>query len=482
LSLQETTLKGIFWSFLGYFLNLGINFAIGIILARLLSPSEFGLIGMTTIFISISELFVNSGFSQSLVRKNEIKEIDYYTVFIFNLIFSVFIFLIIFFAAPVVSTFYNEPVLTDVIRILATSIIINAVSIVYRVKLTKDFAFKSLNKIVVYSNIISGLLSIYFAFNGFGVWSLVFKTVSRDFAISLILVIYCKWKPKLLFSKESFKSLFGFGSNLLLSGFLSNIVNNLQYIIIGKMFSAKELGFFSRAELFKNLPSQNIECIVTSVSYPVLSKIQDEKIRLTNGFIKLFNSTVFLVCFLMIGTAVTAEPIIINFVGEKWRGSILYLQLLSAVGVLFPLLSININITNIFGRSDLYLRYQFISQILSIILIIIASFWGIEYIIISLIINSLVSYVIYAHVANKFVNYSLKNQAIYFSKIMMVTLFSWTVPIVMNFTSLNKNLVFLGAQFTIAFLVFVVICEIVKIEQYLDLKNLILKSFKQSIS
>jgi teichuronic acid exporter len=473
LALKEKTINGIIWGFLGNFINLGINFAIGIILARILSPKEFGLIGMVTIFITISEMFINSGFSQSLTRKNDCTEIDYSTVFNFNILISTLFYSALFFAAPFIAKFYGEESITNLIRVLSLSLIINSLTLIQRVIITKKLNFKLLNNTLVFSNIISGTISIILAYKGFGVWSLVFKNIIRDIISSSIFWIINKWIPIFTINKKSFKELFGFGYKLLLSGIIGSIINNIQYILIGKYFSANELGFYTRAELFKNLPSQNIESVISSVSYPALAKIQDDSEKLTLGFKKLFLNAVFLVSFFMVGTAVIAEPLIIILVGEKWRQSIIYLQMLTVVGFMYPLLSININLANIVGRSDLYLKFQFISQLISLIIIIPASFWGIKSLIIGIILNSTVSYIFYANVANKFINYKIIEQIKDTIIISLYMIVSWAIPALLYLVFSDYNILFLVAQIVLAILILVLISEFFKQKEYLEIKKII---------
>jgi O-antigen/teichoic acid export membrane protein len=298
----------------------------------------------------------------------------------------------------------------------------------------------------VFSNIISGTIAIILAYKGFGIWSLVFKNLIRDLISSGIFWILNKWTPIFTINKKSFKELFSFGYKLLLSGVIGTIISNIQYVFIGKYFSATELGFYSRAELFKNLPSQNIESVISSVSYPALAKVQDDSEKLTQGFKKLFLNAVFLVSFFMIGTAVIAEPLIIILVGEKWRQSIIYLQMLSIVGLMSPLNSININLANIVGRSDLYLKYQFISQIISLIIIVPLSILGIKSLIIGVTINSFISYLFYANVANKFINYKTFEQIKDVLLISLYMIIAWTIPALLYFVFSNHDLLFITIQ------------------------------------
>lgn len=280
MSLKQKTISGLFWSFIDQFANLLISFIVGIILARILTPREFGLIGMITIFIAISESFINSGFSNALIRKNDATDTDYSTVFYYNLAVGILFYLILFFTAPLISNFFNEPQLTRIIKALGLILIIDSLTIIQRTILTKRIDFKLQTRISIISSLGSGIIGIVMAFEGFGVWSLVVQRLSKQALNSLFLWIWNKWRPSLIFSMKSFKELFSFGSKLLLSGLIDTIFRHVYKLIIGKFYSAQDLGYYTRAEEFKKLPSQTLNSVVGRVSYPVLSSIKDDRERL----------------------------------------------------------------------------------------------------------------------------------------------------------------------------------------------------------
>ena len=242
MSLKQKTITGLLWSSVDSFSSQGIQFIIGIILARILTPKEFGLIGMLTIFIAVSQSFIDSGFTNALIRKKECTQTDYSTVFLFNLGAGVLFFILLFFSAPVISVFFKEPELKAIVQALAFILIIDSLSIIQRTILTKHVDFKLQTRISVIASTIAGLVAIYLAYTGFGVWSLVVQTLTRQALNSLFLWLWNKWRPILVFSRSSFRELFGFGSKLLISGLIDTIFRNVYYLIIGKYFSAQELG------------------------------------------------------------------------------------------------------------------------------------------------------------------------------------------------------------------------------------------------
>ena len=305
--LKQKTIIGLFWSFLDSFSNQGVQFLVGIILARLLSPIEFGLIGMLTIFISISQSFIDSGFSRALIRKKNCTDTDYSTIFYFNLIIAVFFYFLLYIFANDIGSFFNEPKLETLLKILGIGLIFNAFGIIQRTILVKKINFKLQTKISLISSIGSGIIAISMAMFGFGVWSLVALTIARFGLNSVFLWILSKWKPILVFSMKSFKELFSFGSKLLLSGLIDTIYNNVFYLIIGKYYSAAELGFYSRADQFQALPSQNLTGMISKVTYPVLSSIQDDIPNLKLAYQRIVRSTMFIAFILMIGMAAVAK-------------------------------------------------------------------------------------------------------------------------------------------------------------------------------
>lgn len=254
MTLKQKTVSGLLWSFIDNFSNLGIQFIIGIILARILSPKEFGLIGMLTIFIAVSQSFINSGFSQALIRKKDPSQADYSTVFYFNIIIGIVCFLILFFCAGLISRFFKEPQLKLLVQVLGLSLIINSFTIIQQTILTRKIDFKLQAKISIISSVVSGIVGLGMAFAGYGVWSLVIKTITMYSITSIFLWLWNGWKPVLVFSIQSFKELFSFGSNLLVSGLIDTIYRNVYYLVIGKYFSAQELGYYTCADQFNTLP------------------------------------------------------------------------------------------------------------------------------------------------------------------------------------------------------------------------------------
>lgn len=479
MSLKEKAITGVFWSFTGRIFTLTFEFVVGIILARMLSPGEFGLIGMVTIFLILSETLMNSGFSQALIRMPECAEKDFETAFTFNIGISLFLIIILYISAPYVAVFYQNTQLTSIVQVLGAGLIFNAFSFVQRTRLTRDLDFKSLNKISVFSTIGSGSVALFFAFQGYGVWSLVLKTLSRDFLQTLLLMLKSRWIPKIKFYKKSFTELFRFGSKMMVSGLLGIVTNNIVYVLLGKYFHVSDVGYYNRAELFKNLPSQNVESIISTVAYPMLAKLQDDKEAFKDFFRKVFLMTFYIISILMCGLFAVSDTLIIIALGEDWTTSAQYLMYLCPIGLLYPLWTLNLNIFNIYGKADIYLRLQTIMQILTVVSVFSGIFFSVRIMIFFLIISSLLSYGIFGYNSGKLTGYTLWNQL---REILPVFFISLIMGIIVHLidagTSFTKP-VLLIVQLVSGTSIILILSEIFKPYPYRSLKQLALSRLEK---
>lgn len=477
MSLEQKTITGLTWSFIDSFTNQGIQFVIGIILARLLSPKEFGLIGIILIFTAISQSFIDSGFSQALIRKNNCGQEDYSTTFYFNFAVGILFYLILFFLAGPISNFFKEPQLLVLIRVLGINLIISAVGLIQRTILTKNVNFKLQTKISAIATIVSGTIGIGMAYYGWGVWSLVWMAMSQNLVMVTFLWLWSSWRPILLFSTSSFCQMFGFGSKLLAAGLIDVAYRNIYYLIIGKYFSAADLGYYTRADEFRNIPSAHLSTVIGRVSYPILSKIQDDDKRLKNGYKKLIRSTMFISFALMIGMAAVAKPLIRTLIGDKWLPAVPYLQLLCFVGVLYPLHALNLNMLNVKGRSDLILKLEMVKKPLTVPTIIVGVFFGIKIMIIGMILNSLVSLFLNSYWSGKMVNYPVKEQLLDIAPSFTIAIIMGiTVFLVGHFLPFSPILV-LGIQIAIGIIVFIGIVKLTKLDIYEEMQNLFISNF-----
>lgn len=475
MSLKQLTVTGLLWSSIDNLASQGINLIVGIILARILDPKEFGLIGMLTIFIAVSQCFIDSGFTNALIRKKDCTQTDYSTVFFFNLATGIVFLMVLFVFAPVISKFFKEPELKAIIQVLALGLVIDSLTIIQRTIITKRIDFKLMTRISIIASIGSGIFAILLAYKGFGVWSLVAMALSRQILYSFFLWLWNQWRPTLIFSMSSFRELFYFGSKLLGSSLIDTIYRNVYFLIIGKYFSALELGYYTRAYQFQSLPSQNVNNIVSRVTYPILAQIQDSPEELKAAYKKMIKSTMLLTFVLMLGLAAVAEPMVISLVGEKWRPSIIYLQMLCFSGMLYPLHALNLNILNIKGRSDLFLKLEVIKKTMAIPTIVIGIFFGIKIMIAGMILNSFIAYYLNSYWSGRLINYSIKEQI---NDIMPSFFLACTVGLTVFIIGLFLNTPYLikfVLQLSIGIVLVFGICELTKMSDYLYIKHIVLE-------
>lgn len=367
--LKSKTISGVLWSALERFSLQGIQFLIGIIMARILLPADYGMIGMLGVFLQISQLFIDGGFANALIQRKDRTEIDFSTVFYFNILVAVLFYFLIFVSAPLISTFYNIPDLTNIARAIGLNLIISAFSTIHRVKLTIEVDFKTQSKISLIAVVFSGIVGVSLAYYGIGVWALVFQSLLNSLLLTLLLYYFCSWKPLLIFSIYSFKSLFSFGSKLLISNLMHAVYSNLYTIVIGRRFSAIDLGYYTRAEQCAIFPSANLNSVINRVTFPILSSIQDDDERLTVAYRKYIRLSSYLIFPLMVGLAVLAEPIILLLLTEKWIGVVVLLQILCFDWIFDHLSGINLNLLYVKGRSDLALKLEIVKKTIATIIL-----------------------------------------------------------------------------------------------------------------
>ena len=477
-SLKEKAVKGVGWSFIDNIANQGITFLVGIILARILSPAEFGILGMITIFIAISNSIIDSGFSNALIRKTDAKRIDYNTVFLFNLAVSVLFYGLLYLSSPAISRFFKEPQLISITRVMGLLLFINAFGIIQRTLLVKRVDFKTQTKVSVIASLGSAVVGIGMALMGYGVWSLVGQQLSRQFLNTLFLWVFNNWRPVLEFSKRSFKELFGFGSKLLLSGLLDTIYRNIYYIIIGRFYSAAQLGQYTRAEQFNNAFSSNLTSVVQRVSYPVLSSIQDEPERLRDAYRKVIRSSMLITFACMLGLAATAKPVILLLIGEKWLVAVRFLQIICFSGMLYPLHAINLNILQVKGRSDLFLKLEIIKKFLAIGPICLGIFLGIEYMLLGSVFNSFLAYYLNSRYSANLINYSTKEQVLDILPTFIVSFIVASVMWSISFLAINLVLQLL-LQCVVGSSLALLVYERLQLEEYKEVKGIVLSLIKR---
>lgn len=447
-NLKEQTVSGVKWNAIGRFSTQGISFFIGILLARILSPSDYGLVGMIGIFMAIAQTFIDSGFGSALIRKNSCTDDDYSTAFYFNIGVGFVCYIILFIASPWIAEFFETPILKDVVRVLAINLFLNSLTIVQIAKLTKLVDFKSQAQVSLLATIVSGGVGLAMAYSGYGVWSLVFQSVSLSGVRTLSFWVITKWCPQWTFSKQSFRYLFGFGSKILSASLLHTIYSNLTTILIGKFYSSKDLGYYSRGESLATLPSSNITGILQSVTYPILSKLQDDDARLIQIYRKYIQMTSMIIFFGMFLLAALAKPLILTLLTDKWTNSIIYLQVFCFAYMFDHLCMLNLNILYVKGRSDLVLRLEIIKKTISISMIVAAIPFGVLAICIARALYTQIAVVINTYYTGKLFGLGYFAQVRDFMKYLFYSMLSVLPAFVLSLTQLSPiSILIVGGLF-----------------------------------
>lgn len=403
-SLKNKTKNALIWSAIDSFSVQAIAFVVMIFMARMLTPADYGLVGMLSIFMAVSNAFINSGFSTALIRKQDRTEADLSTVFHFNTVMAVGFYLLLFFCAPLIADFYNEPRLTSITRVAMLSLIIGGLTSVQGTIYSANLNFKVKAKSSVLAALGSGAVGLTMAYHGFGPWALVASSLVSGTIGSLTLWFYSTWRPKLIFSFASLKELFGFGSKLLASGLLDTVYSNIYSIVIGKIFSASTLGYYSRAKSFADLPSSNLTSILQRVTYPVLCSIQDDNERLASAYRRMLKVSAFVIFPLMVGLAAVAKPLVLTLLKEKWLFSATLLQIVCFSMMWYPVHAINLNLLQVKGRSDLFLRLEIIKKIVGVTVLSVSVPLGIVAMCVGSIVSSLLCLVINTYYTGKLID------------------------------------------------------------------------------
>lgn len=475
-SLKDKTVKGVGWSAADAVLGQGVSFLVGLVLARLLSPDEYGLVGIVTIFTNILLGFIDCGFSNSLIRKQKITDEDYCTMFIVNMILSVVLYMALYFAAPGIAYFFNRQQLVALVRVMGAVLIFQAFSIVQATYLSRIIDFKTRTKASLISAVISGIVGIAMALLGFGVWSLVVHHLVRQFLYSFCLWMNNQWWPKLKFSIASFKYMWGFGWKLMLSGFLDRVWNQVNQAIVGKFYSPATLGQYSRSVEYANIFSTNLTTIIQRVSYPVLSQVQDEKMRMISIYRRVIKTTMFFTAISMFFLGAVAEPLLYCLIGPQWMVAASYLPLICIYMSTHPLQAINLNMLQVQGRTDIFLYLEIIKKVIAVGPICLGIFVGIRWMLIGTIALSVVCFFLNSHYTGKLLGYSSWQQLKDVSPSYAI---AFTIAISVYFLKFLQfsYFVVLPIQIIFGIGVFFIICETIHPSEYTEIKKLMFNYF-----
>lgn len=479
-SLKNKTVKGVGWSAIDNIAGHGVTFVVSVVLARLLTPEHYGLIGIITIFTAVCQTLINAGFTTALIRKKDATDSDYNTVFIVNLVMSMALYAVIFLCAPFIADFFHKEELVALTRVSTLSMIIGALAIVQQTRLTKRIDFKSQTKITITASVCSGIMGIIMALLGFGVWALVAQILTLQAIRTTLLWVVNKWIPNLSFSSKSFHELFGFGWKMMVSSILDTVWKELYQVVVGRFYSPATLGQYTRAKGFSQLLSNNLTAVIQRVTYPVLSNIQDDKERMVRAYRKMIKITMFITAVSTFFLGAISEPLLYCLIGPKWHEAALYLPLICISASLYPLHAINLNMLQVQGRSDLFLGLEIIKKTIALGPLLIGAFVGIMPMLYTNILTSIIAYFLNSFYSGKMIGYSswmqIKDVApsygialmvfmsVYFLKLLPVTY--WVV---------------LPVQILLGIMVFLLISHVTKREEFTEIKNIVSPRIKKRL-
>lgn len=479
-SLKNKTVKGVAWSGIDNVAQFGVSFLVSIVLARLLSPDDYGLIGIIAIFTAVCTAIINGGFTTALIRKKDVNDDDYNTVFLVNLGASVFLYVIIFILAPIIADFFRRGELIELTRVASLGLIIGSLALVQQTILTKRIDFKTQTKITIIASISSGVVGITMALLGCGVWSLVAQSLSSQGLRTALLWGANKWLPNLHFSPKSFHELFGFGWKMMVSSLLDTVWKELYQVVVGRFYNSATLGQYTRSKQFSQLFSSNLTAVIQRVTFPVLSNIQDENDRMVLAYRRIIKVTMFITAISMLFLGAISEPLLYCLIGAKWHEAATYLPLICIAGSTYPLHALNLNILEVKGRSDLFLGLEILKKIIALGPLFVGAFVGIMPMLYANLLTSIISFFLNSYYSGKLIGYSSWMQikditpSYAIAVIIAVSVFFLKeLPI--------SNWIILPSQIILGLFILVLICRMCNIEEYNEIKAILLPHIKRQL-
>lgn len=462
---KSKIVSSIFWKFLERGGTQAIQFIVQIILARLLFPEEYGLIALVAVFISVANIFVQSGFSTALVQKKESDEVDFSSVFYLNLLVAILLYTVLFLISPFLASFFREPQLTPVLRILSLTIMIGAINSIQNAYITKHMIFKKLFFSSLGAIIVSGVVGISTAYMGWGVWALVSQQMVNQIVVTIILWFTVKWRPKLFFSIERLKYLFSYGWKLLVSSLLDSVANTLSTLVIGKTYDSDMLGFYNRGQQFTALISTNVNGSIQAVLFPALASHQENRPRVKSMMRRAITGSSFIMFPLMIGLAVIAEPLIVILLTDKWLPVVPFLQISCAAEALIPIHSTNLQAINALGRSDIFLKLEIVKTVIGLVVLGICIPFGIYAMAWGFFLGSVIVLFINVYPNKKLLNYSFLEQWKDMAPSLVISLLMGAIIYPLSLLNIAKWQLLIGQIITGA-VVYIYFSKIFKVESY----------------
>ena len=476
-SLKDKTIKGTAWSAIDNVTQYIVTFVVSIVLARILSPDDYGLLGIIGIFTAVCNAIINSGFTTAIMRKKDPTDDDYNTAFIINMALSLLLYIIVFICSPFIAHFFSREELVALTRVASLAMIIGALALVQQTRLTKRIDFKTQTKITFYSSIISGAIGVAMAFLGFGVWALVAQGLIAQLIRTVLLWYFNHWTPSLRFSKQSAHYLFGFGWKLMISNILDSLWTQLYQVIVGKYYSPATLGQYTRAKHFSQLFSSNLTSVIQRVTFPVLSNIQDDKERMVNGYRKIIKTTMFMTFTLMFALGAVSEPLLYCLIGEKWHEAATFLPLICFVGASYPLHALNLSMISLQGRSDLFLALEIAKKVIGLAPLFVGAFVGIFPMLYTSILTTIICYFLNSYFPGKLLGYNSWMQLKDIAPSFFIALSMFILVYCLKYLPFSYWII-LPLQLVFGALFFIVLCKTTKNKEYSELVGIIRNRIK----
>lgn len=375
---KKSVFSGLFWKFSERILAQGVSFVVSIVLARILMPEDYGVVAMVNIFIAIADVFVVSGFSTALIQKKDANDVDFSTILYCSLFVSVLIYIILYILAPYIAKFYSESVLTQVIRVFSLRMPLAAYNSVQHAYVSRHMLFKKFFYSTLIGTMISGIVGIFMAYAGFGVWALIAQYMTNSLIDIIVLSITINWKPKLLFSRNSAKTLMSYGSKVLVADLIGTVYNQLRSLIIGKFYSSTDLAYYNRGKKFPELITTNVDGTISSVLFPAMANFSDDKEKIRSIVGQAMRITSFVVFPIMLGMAAVAKPLVLVLLTEKWIEAVPYLQIVCLSGAINSVCNTNLQAIKAIGRSDVVLKLEFIKKPVGLLMVIFSIRFGVK--------------------------------------------------------------------------------------------------------
>lgn len=471
-SLKQQTKKGLYWKFAEQFANYGMQFIIGIVMARLLSPSDYGITALPAVFLAVAGIFAGAGFGTAMIRKPELKEEDLATAFYYSTAVGILMYIFLFIASPWIADFYNTPVLKPLIRVTALGFLYGPMGTPQNIILQRRLDFKTPAKISVVCKIVSGVVGIIMAFYGYGVWALTISSMLAGIVGLVIKFYVVRWYPKTGWSKKSFKYLWGYGNKLMASQLIDTLYKNITPIVIGKFYSTADLGVYNRAQGYANLPSQQATVVLQSVTFPVLSKMQNDDKFLSNSYRRILKDAAFIVFPIMMLLAGLSRPLILIMITAKWETCIILLQIICFSSMWFPIQVINLSLLQVKGRSDWFLKLEVVKKCFGVVILGATLPFGLIVFCSCQIISTFIALIINTHYTEKLINCGFWTQMKDLAPIYFLSLITFLIT-----WGLTQILPHLWLQLIIGGIVgttfYLGMAYILKMEQLKDVKYLL---------